>query len=81
MPNSFFKFVVADDSIGSDLTEIESLTTRYGITRNKVILMAEGTEASVLTIRTANLTKICEQRGFRVTPRLHIMLWGNKRGT
>ncbi len=81
LPNSFFKFVVSQECFDQDLQEIESLASRYGISPRKTILMAEGTEASILKDRTASLSKVCEKRGYRITPRLQILLWGNRRGT
>jgi 7-carboxy-7-deazaguanine synthase len=76
--NSYFKFVVQTKD---DLDEVESLVRRYSVKPSKVILMPEGTEASILRERTIWLSEICESRGYRLTPRLHILLWGNKRGT
>jgi 7-carboxy-7-deazaguanine synthase len=76
--NSFFKFVVQDSE---DLVEVESLARHSSISPGKIILMPEGTEASVLKERTVWLSEICESKGYRLTPRLHILLWGNKRGT
>jgi 7-carboxy-7-deazaguanine synthase len=75
--NSFFKFVVQDNK---DLEEVELLAERNSISPQKIILMPEGTEASVLKERTVWLSEICESKGYRLTPRLHILLWGNKRG-
>ncbi len=80
MSNSFFKFVVSQERFEADLLEIESISFQFGIDPGKIILMAEGTDASILRDRTTSLSKICEKRGYRVTPRLHILLWGNKRG-
>jgi len=76
--NSFFKFVVQDNE---DLEEVGSLARRSSISPGKIILMPEGTEASVLKERTVWLSEVCESKGYRLTPRLHILLWGNKRGT
>ena len=76
--NSFFKFVVQNDA---DLAEVESLARQTSIAPGKIILMPEGTEASVLKERTVWLSEVCESKGYRLTPRLHILLWGNRRGT
>ena len=76
--NSFFKFVVQNNN---DLAEVESLAKQSSIAPGKIILMPEGTEASVLKERTVWLSEICESKGYRLTPRLHILLWGNRRGT
>lgn len=81
LSNSFFKFVIGEPTFEQDLREIEILSSSFGIPPARIILMAEGTEATVLKERTIMLSKICEKRGYRVTPRLHILLWGNTRGT
>jgi 7-carboxy-7-deazaguanine synthase len=81
LPNSYFKFVVASQTFDQDLLEIEELSSSFGIPPGRILLMAEGTDASILKDRTQILTKVCEKRGYRVTPRLHILLWGNRRGT
>jgi len=81
LPNSFFKFVISTQTFNQDLAEIESLASRFDLAPGKIILMAEGTDAAILKDRTQALAQICEEKGYRMTPRLHIMLWGNKRGT
>ena len=35
----------------------------------------------VLRARTTWLAELCKQRGYRFAPRLHIELYGNRRGT
>jgi 7-carboxy-7-deazaguanine synthase len=48
--------------------------------RSRVVLMAEGTTSDVIRERAAWLAEICKSEGFRYSPRLHIDLWGNRRG-
>ena len=72
------KFVVADPK---DLEEIESLLEQLAADRSKVILMAEGIDAEVLRERGRWLAEICKREGFRYSPRLHVDLYGNTRGT
>jgi 7-carboxy-7-deazaguanine synthase len=72
------KFVVAEPE---DLAEIEVLTGSMNADRGKVILMPEGVDAAVLRERGAWLAEICKQSGFRFSPRLHVELYGNRRGT
>jgi len=74
------KFVVAEES---DLDEIESMLCELGepVPRIKVLLMPEGTSAEVLRARTTWLAELCKLRGYRFAPRLHIELYGNRRGT
>lgn len=72
------KFVVADPK---DMDEIRSLLDQLAADRSKVILMPEGIEAEVLRERARWLAEICKREGFRFSPRLHVDLYGNMRGT
>lgn len=72
------KFVIARPE---DLTEVEALVESLAADRGKVVLMPEGTDAAVLRERAAWLAEICKQRGLRFSPRLHVDLYGNRRGT
>ena len=75
-----FKFVVAQ---ATDLVEIETLlaSLEREIPRAKVLLMPEGTTVEVLRARAGWLAELCKTRGYRYAPRLHVELYGNKRGT
>jgi len=72
------KFVVSEPA---DLDEIQGLLERVAADRSRVILMAEGTDPATLRERGLWLAEICKQEGFRFSPRLHVDLWGNRRGT
>lgn len=73
------KFVVSDER---DVAEIDQLLSRLGaVSPADVLLMPEGTEATTLRSRATWIAAICKQRGFRFCPRLHIELYGNRRGT
>ena len=74
------KFVVAHET---DLTEIETqlVSLEREIPRAKVLLMPEGTTVEVLRTRAVWLGELCKTRGYRYAPRLHVELYGNKRGT
>jgi 7-carboxy-7-deazaguanine synthase len=71
------KFVV---SAPEDLAEIEATLKETGARRDRVVLMAEGTDAAVIGERARWITEICKREHFRYSPRLHIDLWGNRRG-
>lgn len=71
------KFVIADPS---DLTEVRSIVEQVGAPASRVLLMPEGVDAAVLAERGRWLADTCKREGFRFTPRLHIELWGNRRG-
>lgn len=74
------KFVYSQ---ASDLNEIQTLIDSLGIPvpPSKVMLMPEATSESAMEARQSELIAICLQRGFRYCDRLHIRLFGNKRGT
>ncbi len=71
------KFVVARPE---DLDEIEAMVAELGADRERVLLMPEGTTNAVLAERSVWLAEVCKQRGFRLSPRLHVLIWGDKRG-
>jgi 7-carboxy-7-deazaguanine synthase len=71
------KFVVASPE---DLAEIAAVLRDMSADRSRVVLMAEGTTSEVIRERAPWLTEICKREGFRYSPRLHIDLWGNRRG-
>ena len=72
------KFVIARPE---DVGEVRDLVGALDADANKVILMPEGVEVGVLRERGVWLAEICKREGFRYSPRLHVELWGNRRGT
>ena len=75
--NAFFKFVVQNEG---DLSEVEELRVRFEIPRARIVLMPEGTTAAELNARSPWLAEACTERGYRFSSRLHILIWGDKRG-
>jgi 7-carboxy-7-deazaguanine synthase len=71
------KFVV---QAPGDMDEIEALVTRLKADRGRVVLMPEGTDADTLAERSRWLVETAKRSGFRFSPRLHVELWGNRRG-
>jgi 7-carboxy-7-deazaguanine synthase len=78
--NYQLKFVVSSED---DVAEIDAMLAQLGeaIPPAKVLLMPEGTSVETLRARSPWLSEICKARGFRFAPRLHIELYGNRRGT
>lgn len=72
------KFVV---STPADLDEIAAILRETSADRSRVLLMAEGTDAATIRERARWIAEIAKREGFRYSPRLHIDLWGNQRGT
>jgi hypothetical protein len=52
-----------------------------GWSASDVQLMPEGTDRQTLEARSAWVSDICKQEGFRFCPRLQVLLYGNRRGT
>jgi len=75
-----FKFVV---SRPEDIEELEHMLAalRREIPRHKVLLMPEATTLDKMRGRAGWLGELCKARGYRYAHRLHIELYGNKRGT
>ena len=72
------KFVIAQEA---DLAEAQQVVMAIGAPAEKVILMPEGISAEVLNERGAWVAELCKQHGYRFSPRLHVHLYGNRRGT
>lgn len=78
-PDFQLKFVVATEQ---DLSEIRTLLDALnGWTPADVQLMPEGIDAATLAGRAGWINDVCLREGFRFSPRLHVQLYGNKRGT
>lgn len=71
------KFVVA---YPEDLSEIDAIQSEVAAPAERIVLMPEGTRREVTQERGVWLAEICKSRGYRYSPRLHIDLWGDKRG-
>ena len=72
------KFVIARPE---DLAEVQWLVRVLAADVGRVILMPEGIDADVLRERGVWVAEICKREGFRFSPRLHVELYGNRRGT
>ena len=70
-----FKFVVAEVA---DLTEVDEMVAECGL--EPVWIMPEGTDASTVLERMRELSPHVLARGWNLTPRLHVLLWGDRRG-
>lgn len=64
-----------------DLDEIDEYLARYDhLDLGRVFLMPQARSAAELTEKTPWLEREAVDRGVRVSPRLHVEWWGNKRG-
>jgi len=70
-----FKFVVSSNS---DFAEVDRLVNDVGATN--VYVMPLGITEPIVTSRTAELIGGIIERGYKLSTRLHVLIWGNKRG-
>lgn len=77
-PRAILKFVVAEPA---DVDEVLALAERHAIPRERIWLMAEGTDAATLAAREAWLAPLCLEHRLTLSKRLHIELYGDSRGT
>ncbi len=72
------KFVIAQQT---DIGEMQRLLEDLHAPAQNIVLMPEGIDADTLNTRGTWLAEVCKEYGYRFSPRLHVLLWGNKRGT
>ncbi len=74
------KFVIATEE---DVEEVRAVVASIGVAvpPEKILLMPEGITQEALRARQTWLVDVCKRTGWRYSPRLHIDLFGNKRGT
>lgn len=77
-PRAFFKFVVAKPE---DVKEVDALQREYRIPKDRLFLMAEGTDSNTLRERQMWLSTLCLDKGYRMSDRMHIHLYGDTRAT
>ncbi len=75
------KFVIGDDP-SQDLQEIDALLSQLpSVDPLRILLMPEGTDVETLHRRLVTIDPIASHRGWGTSPRLHIEMFGNVRGT
>ncbi|MCC6228008.1 MAG: 7-carboxy-7-deazaguanine synthase QueE [Phycisphaerales bacterium] len=81
-PEHQLKFVVGGaGGVRDDVGEIERVLQAIGsVKRDRVLLMPEGVNTPSRQ-RQQEIVALCIARGWRYCPRLHIEIFGNKRGT
>jgi 7-carboxy-7-deazaguanine synthase len=75
--SAWWKFVVADEG---DLAEVLRLAERFALPRGRILLQPEAIRREELIERGAWVAEACTRHGFRFSPRLHVLLWGARRG-
>jgi organic radical activating enzyme len=72
-----FKFVVCE---AAELEEVQTIVDECHLAPSDVWVMPEGTDARTLLERQRALADAVTARGWHLTTRLHILLWGDERG-
>ena len=72
------KFVVDDPS---DMTEVLEIQTAVEAEAEDIVLMPQGLTAEETRPRMEWLAEECVRHGFRLSPRMHVDIWGSRRGT
>ena len=70
-----WKFVIVDES---DMAEVDGLVREFRLA--DVMLMPEATTPESVISGVRALVPLAASRGYRVSTRLHVLLWGNMRG-
>ncbi len=74
---AWFKFVV---SCEDDLTHILNVSPATGIPKEKILIMPLAATGAELTAMREQTVAWCLRRGLRFSDRLHIAIWGDKKG-
>ena len=72
-----FKFVYSGME---SYNEIKEYIHEYNIDPKNIMLMPEGLDERILSKHRQEAAEICIKEGWNYTDRLHIIIWGNKRG-
>ncbi|MEV0264703.1 7-carboxy-7-deazaguanine synthase QueE [Streptomyces sp. NPDC050617] len=72
---AMFKFVV---SSAEDLAEVGRIVEEYSL--KPVYIMPEGTNSDAILQGLRDMSSAILERGWNITPRLHVLIWGDQRG-
>lgn len=75
LPTSTFKFVCRNSA---DLDEVRALVDRFGF--KSVWIMPEGQDQETVERHMSRIANAAVERGWNITTRLHIAIWGQRRG-
>jgi len=74
---TWFKFVITAEE---DIKEVQELQLRFNIRTDKILLMPEGRTEAEIQGHAKMVVDMCMIGGYTFCNRLHILLWGSKRG-
>lgn len=72
-----FKFVVCK---GSDIWEIQGIQKKTGILSSQIWLMPEGVTSESVIAHRKEVAELALKYNYKFTDRLHLHIWGSKRG-
>lgn len=75
---AIFKFVVSERR---DFDDVWDIVKTHGIKPENVYIMPEGTDQITIINRLEWLFPECRSYGYNLTPRMHILAFGNQKGT
>lgn len=75
--NPWFKFVVANEA---DFEAMEQIIAEGNLRRDRIIVMPEGQTVEALREHALPVVERVKEAGYRLLPRLHVLLYGNQRG-
>jgi 7-carboxy-7-deazaguanine synthase len=75
---SYLKLVVHGEA---DYTEADALVAQLAWPRDRVLFMPVASDRDTLRSRALPVAEAARARGFRFSSRLHLELWGGRRGT
>ncbi len=73
-PRAIAKIVVGE------FDEAEAVRLARTLPKDRVWLMPEGVTEEAVKRRSLVLAEVCKREGWRLSPRLHVWLWGARRG-
>ena len=76
-PHATFKLVIGSET---DRDDALRLLAEHAVPADRVMLMPEGLTDDAVRAHAPLVIRTCLSHGFRLSPRLHIWLWGAKRG-
>lgn len=74
---AYFKFVI---DAPEDMAEVDTLVATLSLSADRVLLMPQALTADEVLTKSRWLVEECKVRGYGYSPRMHILLWGAKRG-
>lgn len=85
LPDFQFKFVYTNEDSVKEIKEVmervaSQLSISMDVLNNHIMLMPEGTNNEHLEKISQECVEVCIREGWRFCDRLHIRLWGDKRG-